>query len=62
MNKEVYENHQEHATNKKKLLNHWWLNKVYKSIWQEEQDYQKTEMQWILKDHAERWTILKKTV
>ena len=26
------------------------------------QDYQKTEAQWILKDHAECWAILKRTV
>ncbi len=48
--------------NKKKLLSHWWLNKVHSSMWQEEQDHQKTETQWILKDYAERWTILEKTV
>ncbi len=29
-------------------------------MWQEKQDHQKIEMQWILKDHAERQTILKK--
>ena len=53
MNEEVYEDHQKHATNEKKLLNRWWLNRVHSSIWQEEQDHQKTEMQWILKNHAE---------
>ncbi len=62
MNKEVYEDHQKHAINEKKLSNHQWLNKVHSSMWQEEQDYQKTETQWILKDHAECWTILERTV
>jgi len=38
------------------------LSKVYSSMWQEEQDHQKTEMQWISKNHAECWTILEKTV
>ena len=32
MNEEVYENHQEHAMNEKKLLNCWWLNKVHSSM------------------------------
>ena len=31
-------------------------------MWQEEQDHQKTETQWILKDHAERQIILERTV
>ncbi len=62
MNKEVYEDHQEHATNEKKLLNYQWLKKVQLSMWQEEQDHQKTETQWILRNHAECWTILKRTV
>jgi len=62
MNEEVYEDCQEHAINEKKLLNHWWLNRVHSSMWQEEQDHQKTETQWVSRDHAERWTILKKTV
>ncbi len=31
-------------------------------MWQEEQDYQKTETQWISRDHAECQTILEKTV
>ncbi len=62
MNEKVYKDHQERAMNEKKLLNHQWLNKVHSSMWQEEQDYQKTEMQWILKDHAECWTILERTV
>ncbi len=39
--------------NEKKLLNHQWLNRVHSSIWQEEQDHQKTETQWISRDHAE---------
>ncbi len=29
---------------------------------EEEQNHQKTETQYLSKDHAERWTILKKTV
>ncbi len=31
-------------------------------MWQEEQNHQKTETQWISKNHAERWIILEKTV
>ena len=62
MNEKVYENHQKHAMNEKKLLNHQWLNKVHSSMWQEEQNHQKTEMQWILKNYAECWTILERTV
>ncbi len=62
MNEEVYENHQKHAMNEKKLLNHQQLNRVHLSMWQEEQNHQKTEMQWILKDHAEHQTILERTV
>ena len=62
MNEEVYKDHQEHAMNEKKLLNHQWLNRVHSSMWQEKQDHQKIETQWVSKDHAERWTILKKTV
>ncbi len=45
MNEEVYKDHQEHAMNEKKLLNHWWLSRVHSSMWQEEQNHQKTEMQ-----------------
>jgi len=33
VNEEVYKDHQEHATNEKRLLNHWWLSKVYSSMW-----------------------------
>ncbi len=33
MNEEVYEDHQKHAMNEKKLLNHWWLSKVHLSMW-----------------------------
>ncbi len=62
MNEEVYENHQEYAMNEKKLLNHQWLNRVHSSMWQEKQDHQKIEMQWILRNHAECQTILKRTV
>ncbi len=62
MNEEVYEDHQERAMNEKKLLNHQWLNRVHSSMWQEEQDHQKTETQWVLKNHAECQTILKRTV
>ncbi len=62
MNEEVYKDCQKYTMNEKKLLNHWWLNRVHLSMWQEEQDHQKTEMQWILKDHAEHWTILERTV
>ena len=62
MNEEVYKNHQEHVMNEKKLLNHQQLNRVHLSMWQEEQDHQKTETQWVLKDHAECWKILEKTV
>ncbi len=62
MNKEVYKNHQKHAMNEKKLLNSWWLNKVHSSMWQEKQNHQKTETQWISRNHAECWTILKRTV
>ncbi len=53
MNKEVYKDHQKHAMNEKKLLNHQQLSKVHSSMWQEEQDHQKTETQWISKNHAE---------
>ncbi len=62
MNEKVYKDCQEHAMNEKKLLNCRWLNRVHSSMWQEEQDHQKTEMQWVLKDHAECQTILKRTV
>ncbi len=62
MNEEVYEDCQERVINEKKLSNHQQLNKVYSSMWQEEQDHQKTETQWILRNHAERWTILERTV
>ena len=62
MIEDVYEDHQEHVINEKKLLNYQRLNKVHSSMWQEEQDHQKTETQWILKNHAERWTILERTV
>ncbi len=53
---------QKHAMNEKKLLNHQWLNRVHSSMWQEEQDHQKTETQWISRDHAECQTILERTV
>ncbi len=33
MNEEVYRDHQKHATNEKRLLNHWWLSRVYSSMW-----------------------------
>ncbi len=33
MNEEVYKDHQECVTNEKKLLNHWWLSRVYSSMW-----------------------------
>ncbi len=62
MNEEVYKDHQKHAMNEKKLLNHQWLNRIHSSMWQEEQNHQKTEMQWVLKDHAECWIILERTV
>ncbi len=45
MNEEVYKDHQEHAMNEKKLSNHQWLNRVHSSMWQEEQDHQKTKTQ-----------------
>ncbi len=53
MNEEVYKDCQEHAMNEKKLLNCWRLNRVHSSMWHKEQDHQKTETQWVLKDHAE---------
>ena len=62
MNEKVYEDCQKHTLNEKKLSNHQWLNRVYSSMWQEKQDHQKTEMQWILKDHAKCQKILEKTV
>ncbi len=33
MNEEVYRDHQKHATNEKRLLNHRWLSRVYSSMW-----------------------------
>ena len=33
INEKVYKNHQKHAMNEKKLLNHWWLNRVHSSMW-----------------------------
>ena len=62
MNEEVYEDHQKHATNEKKLLNHQQLNRVHSDLWQEEQDHQKAETQWILRDNVECQTILERTV
>ncbi len=32
MNEEVYKDHQKHAMNEKKLLNHQWLSKVHLSM------------------------------
>jgi len=45
MNERMHKNHQEHMMNEKKLLNHQRLSRVHLSMQQEEQDYQKTEMQ-----------------
>ncbi len=58
----MYKDCQKYVMNEKKLLNHWWLNRIHSSMWQEEQDHQKTETQWISRDYTERWTILEKTV
>ncbi len=33
VNEEMYKDCQEYTMNEKKLLNHWWLNRVHSSMW-----------------------------